>query len=253
MAEISEWRANSRLLRWLRGEHNSLRHRYIRLPREYMQSFLWRALGKSYSEYYAKRMDQGARKVLERPLSEAYLDSAVSLFEYVRDKGLTPGDRVLDYGCGVNRIGVQFIKYLEPHKFTGVDISALRLEKGYRLGDRLGLPRENYSLMVVKDCHLDELRGQQFDLIWSFAVFGHLPPDEWRIAMRSLHDLLADDGRFFFTFRVAEKPKRKDFKDFWYPEPEARRICEEAGFKFEIQPDFGEDGEDQRMVLLTKA
>lgn len=45
-------------------------------------------------------------------------------FNYLVDNGLKPWHRMLDIGCGTLRGGRHFIRYLEPNRYTGVDISS---------------------------------------------------------------------------------------------------------------------------------
>ena len=53
-----------------------------------------------------------------------------------------------------------------------------------------------------------------------------------------MRPLLNEGGQFLFVFNVDDKVRRMRIKDWWYPKSLMRRWCEEAGFHFEILPDY---------------
>lgn len=251
--EVPEWRSKNKILVYLRGDYNSVRYRFYVLPKEYIAFQFAKLRGLSYTEFYAKRMDGEALKSSNRPIPVTnYIADGKRLVNYAIKHGLKPTDRVLDYGCGVARVGLYFLKYLQPGLYTGVDISAGRLEKGRRLLVENGFPEASFTLKPVATCEVKELHGEMFDVMWSYAVFGHMPTSEWRIALAHLRDLLSDDGYFFFTFSAADTFERRNFKDFWVPESEARKICDEAGWTMEIMGDWETTDTSQRMCILRK-
>lgn len=231
-----------RLARPLRGEYNSVRYRFMILPWEWFRFGLHRLGGGSWLSFYANRLDVMGLEVMERPLKPAYLEGALTHVEYLKKHGLRPEHRFLDYGCGVLRHGLNLIPYLNAGNYVGVDISAQRLEKGRREMTAAEIPPDSYRLVLVRDCRLRELEKNRFDCIWAQSVLTHMPVPDIRIMLRAMHRLIAPGGQFLFTFAIAREARRRNFKDFWYPEPVMRSLCEEAGYRFEILPDFEEGG-----------
>jgi SAM-dependent methyltransferase len=245
-----------RLRVWLRGDYNSVRYRFVSLPKEWLIYSAYRLAGWNWIDFYAVRMDKAGMKSCgkgPKPSLE-YVADAERHFEFLKDCGLRPNDRFLDYGCGVMRLGLYLIPYLQPKRYTGVDISRNRMEIGYCLIESSGISRDALTTFVVPDLGLSELKGRQFDIVWAKSVFTHMPLADISVALRSIAKLLAPDGRFFFTYAVRERPKRRNLKDFFYTTEMMRNVSEAAGFSFAVcsEWDPGERGDVMACVSLPK-
>ncbi len=86
-----------------------------------------------------------------------------------------PQDDILEFGCGVARIGLE----LAPrcHTWTGADVSANMLATA---AERLrGL--NNVRLVRLQRVGLDQLESNSFDLVYSTNMLAHLDEmDRWR-------------------------------------------------------------------------
>jgi SAM-dependent methyltransferase len=223
----------------LRGEYNSVRFRFLYLPIEWLTYlFLYRLRGKSWIEFYGWRMDEQIRRKGHVPPKQRYLDLAEIHAAFLRRHGLRTTDRVLDYGCGLMRTGLKLSATLTEGLYVGVDISAERIAQGRDLMRAAGVPEERYETHVVSDCRLEVLRGRQFDVVWANSVLTHMPAEDIQVMFRSIQNLLAPDGRYFFTFAEAGERKRKAIKDFWYPREEIERFSREAGFQIKFHEDW---------------
>lgn len=89
--------------------------------------------------------------------------------------GLRPQDDILEFGCGVARIGLEIAP--RCHTWTGADLSANMLACA---AERLqGI--SNVRLVKLKQVGLDELEGNSFDLVYSTNMLAHLDEmDRWR-------------------------------------------------------------------------
>ncbi len=95
--------------------------------------------------------------------------------DFLISRGLEPGHRLLDIGCGALRGGVRFARYLEPGHYYGIDISERLLDLGYEreivpagLAERL--PRAN--LFATPD--FEAPFGAMFDFGVAISLFTHL-------------------------------------------------------------------------------
>jgi ubiquinone/menaquinone biosynthesis C-methylase UbiE len=231
----------ARLLRWLRGDYNSIRYRFMRLPREWLEYiFYYRLRGGSWVDFYAARLDKAQAGIGPRSLvlKEAYRRDGQRHLRFMKAQGLQPSHKLLDYGCGVCRSGIFFAGYLEPGNYTGVDISKERLEHGKMLMRGEDVPDSAYRLSHLSDCTLRELNGMVFDYVFANSVLTHMPAADIRAMLTAMRPLLGHSGKFFFTFSEADKRKRRNIKDFWYPREEIRTMCEQAGYEFQIAEDW---------------
>src|SRR4051794_5556910 len=57
--------------------------------------------------------------------------------------GLRSDHQLLEVGCGPLQSGIPLIRFLEPGHYTGVDISAERLDAGHALIRRFGLEQQS--------------------------------------------------------------------------------------------------------------
>lgn len=120
--------------------------------------------------------------------------------DFLRGRGLQPGHRMLDIGCGALRLGRHAAGYLMPGNYFGLDISRDLIEAGYacELSDdlRARLPR----------AHLDA--NGSFDLTFVGApvhfaiaqsVFTHLPLNHIRRCLWKVSERLSPGGSFLAT------------------------------------------------------
>ena len=227
------------VLRKLRGKHNSIRYRFIVLPKEYVKLLLWRGSGHTWIEYYAKQIDTKAAEALSATAD--YLDVGKEFLTLLKDEGLLPEHRLLDYGCGILRGGLQFVPYLNEGNYVGVDISKVRLAQGRALMREAGIDDDRYTLHYVRDCLLEELGDRQFDFVWAHAVLMHMPEEDIVEFLTSLKRHLAPGAVFYFTYFPSEKlgkvtVSRIQVRDFYYPTDYLKRLFEKAGYDFVLLP-----------------
>ena len=193
------------LVNKLRGRNKSIRYRFWEIPKEYLKLYLYRLRGRSWIEYYADRIDTKETEAL--PSAPDYLDVGKEFLTYLREHGLRPEHQLLDYGCGILRGGLQFVPYLEPGHYVGVEISGSRLEQGRRLMDEAGIARDRYATLLVHDCSLKELGDRKFDYVWAHAVLMHMPEPDIRELLSSLKKHL-NPGRCIFLHVLAKRKAR---------------------------------------------
>ena len=222
-------------IRLLRGEYNSVRYRFFTLPNEWMRYILWyRLRGKDWTAFYRDRMnDYAAISRNVRP-AEAYLEGGSEHLEHLKAFGMRPHHRMLDYGCGTLRTAHFAVPYLDTGNYVGVDIADIRIEKGRALLAEFGIAPDSYEAFTVSDCELRELEGYSFDYIWAQSVLTHMPAREIRTMLRAMKRLLAPWGVFVFTFSTDSRYKRRNIKDFRYPESFMERECRAAGYHYDL-------------------
>jgi SAM-dependent methyltransferase len=172
---------------------------------------LLRAKG-NYVDFYETRQDG----ILSRDPAAFENVEREWQFTFLRQHGLDPADRMLDYGCGPAAAGVYFIEYLEAGHWTGVDISGASIRVGEDLIARKGLREKRPELLHTPGGRLGALAGRAFDVILAQSVFTHLPPEETIAILKRLRPLLAPGGRFFASFSRTEAGIIQQQLHNWY-------------------------------------
>ncbi|HTP99292.1 MAG TPA: class I SAM-dependent methyltransferase [Casimicrobiaceae bacterium] len=120
-------------------------------------------------------------------------------FDFMRARGLLPGDRLLDVGCGALRGGVHFVRYLDPGRYCGLDLNASLIEAGKRELAAAGLDGRGASLLV--DDAFDVSRfGCRFEWALAVSVFTHLPMNQIVRCLAEVKKVLAPGGRLFASY-----------------------------------------------------
>ncbi|MFC4818925.1 class I SAM-dependent methyltransferase [Dokdonella ginsengisoli] len=158
---------------------------------------------------------------------------------------LQPGDRVLELGCGVGRIGRELAPKVAH--WEGADISA----------NMLGVARErladftNVGLTELKRTRLETLPSASFSKAYCVAVFIHMDKEDFFLYLEELARVLEPGGLVFFDtwnlasdigwrrfalevdqHRNADPSHRKDVARNQFSTPEeVRTFAQRAGFE----------------------
>jgi SAM-dependent methyltransferase len=122
---------------------------------------------------------------------------------FLKQRGLAPGMRLLDVGCGCFRGGVHFVRYLGPGDYYGVDINASLIEAGFEreiepAGLSGRLPRGNVA--CAADFGHTAFPGVRFDFALAQSLFTHLSLNRVRLCLARVLPRLKAGGSFYATF-----------------------------------------------------
>jgi SAM-dependent methyltransferase len=168
-------------------------------------------------------------------------------FAFLKAQGVTPASRVLDVGCGTGRLARLLVPYLEPHHYTGIDLSLNAILALSDLAAAEGWAAQGFRLIGSEDGTLKRVAGEQYDVVWLYAVWIHNPLDVIEACLASLRDV--PFAQCFFTYKAAPAPVRTNYKQFaaplaWYQET-ARR------YGFAVRAVQGMPHIPQPLALLT--
>ena len=100
-------------------------------------------------------------------------------------EGMTPGDHLLDIGCGSMRLGHKAVPFLDPGHYWGTDASLALMRHGRlcELPDPARLPEDQ----LIEDAAF-AFPGipETITLAIAFGVFTHLPAPALATALRNL-------------------------------------------------------------------
>lgn len=127
-------------------------------------------------------------------------------FDHLVEMGLRPTDKVLDFGCGVGRVGIWLIPYLNPGGYFGVDSHRRSLEAFARYEIPLhGLTEKGPRLAHDARQQFDKF-GVTFDWILDFAASVHMAPETLPGYYQQAIAVLAPNGRLVMKFDPDRPP-----------------------------------------------
>lgn len=127
---------------------------------------------------------------------------------------------LLEIGCGYGLYAAHFCQFIK--NYIGVDVSNHNIEKGNEALREAQI--NNAKLFTIKDSDLLLLGEQQFDLIFTGAVFIHIDPYLTRSYLEQTYDLLKPDGKFLYHFYMTNAESVHDPECQHYDEEEFKDI-----------------------------
>jgi SAM-dependent methyltransferase len=157
-------------------------------------------IGRGYSAYYAAFMDRRAAADPRSAVGGMWDEMGELQLATLSQQGLQPRHTLLDIGCGSFRAGRKFIRYLEPGRYTGIDISPRIIEEGKKLLLAEGISLDVFACRVVNDLRFAEFAGQTFDFLLAQSVFTHTPAAVIEECFAHVGRVMHPGSVFCFTF-----------------------------------------------------
>ncbi|XP_057502382.1 uncharacterized protein LOC130786158 [Actinidia eriantha] len=127
------------------------------------------------------------------------------VFEFLADSvHLSPDARVLEIGCGTLRVGLHFIRYLNPGHFHCLERDELSLMAAFRYElPSQGLLHKRPLIVKGEDMDFNKFGSGTYDLIYASAVFLHMPDKlVWAGLERLVDKLKPFEGRIFVSHNI---------------------------------------------------
>ena len=124
----------------------------------------------------------------------------------LRDAGLQPTDTLLDFGCGVGRLAVQVVPFLQGGHYIGIEISRMILRRAEDLVTE-ACPDPPCQLTWLHNTDTTfPLSDECVDVACAFSVFTHMEhEDSYRYLVDALR-VVRPSGRFVFSCLPLELP-----------------------------------------------
>jgi SAM-dependent methyltransferase len=167
--------------------------------------------------------------------------------EALQQIGLQKEHRFLDIGCGVGRLAMLLIPYLESDRYFGTDPVRAYIETARRYADDVLKTTRKYSLLLDHSFEFARF-GVKFDYAMAHSVFTHMTPAEIEGCLRRLAPVMAPGGKLLFTVAL-DRSLREDYKEAFVYNAELpmvrthhasdaffKPLAEEIGFRLDLLP-----------------
>ena len=128
------------------------------------------------------------------------------VFEFLTESvHLRPGSCVLEIGCGTLRVGLHFIRYLNPEHYHCLERDELSLMAAFRYElPSQGLLYKRPLIVRGEDMEFSKFgSGVVYDLIYASAVFLHMPNKLVWVGLERLENKLKPyEGRIFVSHNI---------------------------------------------------
>ncbi|MBT2368781.1 class I SAM-dependent methyltransferase [Streptomyces sp. ISL-10] len=188
------------------------------------------------------------------PSYERWLAIGQMQFDYLREHGLGPHDRMLEIGCGNLRAGWRFIDHLEPGHYYGIDISPDILIEAKKTLVRYGLQHKLPYLTPVDNLTLDFLPDASFTVVHAHSVFSHSPLEVIDECLANVGRVLAPGGFFDFTYDRTEAREHQVLgEDFYYRTQTLISLAARHGLAARFMDDWERLPHGQSKLRVTHA
>lgn len=231
----------------------------------------FRALGFRWRDFYRWMLDRKERNLtleyLLRPREKSGIEKGLydlrfgqRHVDYMTSHGLRRDHKVLDFGCGFGRTGIPLAKYLDAGNYYGVDLSTQRIRLAKEWGRHEKLEPKDPQFIDGNDNNLTIFADHTFDVIFSRAVFAHMPLEDFEDILAAWKRILKPNGFALFDHNISEIKKNysENLKDFYIVPEMVDDILRKIGFNFESLSDWYEAGNANdagraRMLRITIA
>lgn len=173
----------------------------------------------AYLDAYSRHTDLRVAENPQEAIGGLWEEVGQLQFDFLCGRGLKREHSLFDIGCGTLRGGRHFIRYLNSHGYTGLDISPAAIESAAALVQREQLTHKLPRLIVSQrqDLTFHEVAGQQFDWLLAQSVFTHLPAHNIEECLANIGRVMHRGSRFFFTYYRSTAHQQVSVKTFSYP------------------------------------
>lgn len=173
-------------------------------------------------------------------------------FNYLRQHGLQPNDRMLEIGCGNLRAGWRFINYLDTGNYYGIDISPDILIEAQHTLVTYDLQDKLPTLTPVRDLRFEFLPEKYFTVVHAHSVFSHSPLHVIEECFAHVGRVLAPEGFFDFTFDRTEGEEHHVLReDFYYRTETLVALAKKYDLEARFMADWEERPHRQSKIRIT--
>ncbi len=179
--------------------------------------------------------------------------------EFMRNHGLKPEHRVLDFGCGYGRAAIPLLKFLNAGNYIGSELCDKRIELAEEWVTREGLDNKEPQFVISTDNSMPYLQDKSIDVFWTYSVFTHVPEKEVHQILEALKRILRPKGVIYFNYCApmeGSPPPPPTLEDFYWEHDKLADVVRSHGYKCELADDWDDSldakrNEEPAMLMLT--
>lgn len=215
---------------------------------------------KSFAAFYAETSAKKRREGLPHANLGANLKtgefgrSGVPFFDWIVELGLKPEHTLADYGCGTLRVGVHAIKYLDPGRYWGLEVSGEFLEEGRKLVGSALLEEKKPHLHTISPGSVAEAASAAPHMVISTKVFNHVHPDELAEYFHNILTIAGPSGRAMVTGKWSEgKTIQHKSRSWTHSLKTMKRLVSDEGGSLSIVEQENKEklGDDVRIGIFS--
>jgi len=165
----------------------------VRRMKEGVQAALYRM----FALHQVEERHERERLALEMGFIGQFDEHRRFQMAFLKEQSVNPSASFLEIGCGPLTLGVPLIGYLDPCRYTGIDVRNSVLDVAYAQIGKHNLAAKNPRLIASASFGAEELGDARFDVVWSFSVLFHLTDEQVGEIFHQVHRRLAADGRYW--------------------------------------------------------
>lgn len=123
--------------------------------------------------------------------------------DLLKNKGLLPHHNFLDLGCGILRLGMSLVEYLNDDKYCGVDAVNDYIELGHIYLKEVVKTDKKYSLLADHNFNFQSFK-RKFKMAIAQSVFTHLSFEQIDQCFSQLVKVMDHGSKLFFTICVGQ-------------------------------------------------
>lgn len=138
-------------------------------------------------------------------INEAIDKTHTDLVTFV-NKELSPGDSILDIGCGA---GAYLKHFVDCYNCTGIDLNIDMIERG---------KQDFPNVEFIQTSFLNFKASKKYKFIYCISVLEFIPPSKLNLFFENINECLDKDGYLFLHYPPAIKKENLSYPDLYYIE-----------------------------------
>lgn len=190
------------------------------------------------SEYYVVKVVRGLERGTPQNALGRHLDFAglvafqrygLQILDDMKNIGLQPHHKLLDYGCGALRAGLILMQYLNPGCYWGLDITDDFIKIGLEDSDPVLIAEKKPFLGIINENNLESVRSAGMNYILASSVLCHVHHKELPLFFDRIMSLMSADTKLRIDCMATDSPMMVKSTQWAYPEKIIEELVNERG------------------------